>query len=79
MLSRKNTTVVIKIFSIVCFEADTHGLDEVSKNRLKCKEISGISLILVMVNYACAFSQSELRKYVERKIKKKVIVVMKRV
>ena len=44
MLSRKNATVVIKIFSIVCFEADTHGLDEVSKNRLKCEEISGISL-----------------------------------
>ena len=33
VLSRKNATVVIKIFSIICFAADTHGLDKVSMER----------------------------------------------
>ena len=39
VFSRKNLTVVIKIFCIVCFDAVARGLDDVSNNRLKCADV----------------------------------------
>ena len=43
-LSRGNLTVVITIFFIVCFEAVVHRVGNVSNNRLKCADFSGIRL-----------------------------------
>ena len=41
--SRGNSTVVISIyFCIVCFEAVVRELGDISNNRLKCADISGI-------------------------------------
>ena len=37
MFLRENSTVAIRIFSIICFEAVAHGLDDVSNNQLKLR------------------------------------------
>ena len=42
-VSGEDSTVIITIFCIVCFEAVTCGLREVSVNLLKCALVSGIS------------------------------------
>ena len=43
VLSTENLTVPIKILCIVCFEAVVRGLNDVSNDRLKCVDISGIN------------------------------------
>ena len=42
VLSRENSAVVFTIFGVVCFEAVARGLDDVSNDRLKCADVSGI-------------------------------------
>ena len=44
VLSRENSTVAIKIFCSVCFEAVARKLDDVSNNRLIHADVSGISI-----------------------------------
>ena len=44
VLLRRNSTVAITIFCIVCFEAVTRGLDDVLNNRSKCADFPGIIL-----------------------------------
>ena len=44
-LSRKNSAVASTIFGVVCFEAVACGLDNVSSDRLKCADVSGIRLL----------------------------------
>ena len=36
---KQNSTVVITIFCIVCFEAVEHGLADVSNNQAKCADV----------------------------------------
>ena len=42
--SREYSTVVITIFCIVCFEAVVRGFDDLSDNRFKYVNFSGIRL-----------------------------------
>ena len=44
VLLRRNSTVAITIFCIVCFEAVARGLDDVLNNRSKCANFPGITL-----------------------------------
>ena len=46
VLSRENSTVVITIFCIFCFEEAAHGLDAVSNNQRKFADVLGIRLPL---------------------------------
>ena len=41
VLSRENSTVAIKIFYAVSFEAVARGLDDISNKPLKCVDVSG--------------------------------------
>ena len=45
VLSRENSTVTIRIFCVVSFEAVVHGLEDISNNPLKCADVSGIRLL----------------------------------
>ena len=45
VLLRRNSTVAITIFCIVCFEAVARGLDDVLNNRLKCADFPAIILL----------------------------------
>ena len=44
VLLRRNSTVAITIFCIVCFEAVARGLDDVLNNRPRCADFPGIIL-----------------------------------
>jgi len=45
VLSRENSTVAIRIFCVVSFEAVACGLDDISSNPLKRADVSGIRLL----------------------------------
>ena len=40
VLSRENSTVAIRIFCVVSFEAVARGLDDISNKPLKCVDVS---------------------------------------
>ena len=45
-------TVAFKILCIVCFEAVSRGVDDVSNNRLKYEDVSGITLFRLITLYS---------------------------